>query len=302
MARLSLFASLFLASACALLPPGLPDPVRTDLRVFDPTHPPELVETRFESHGDPMNAIIYVAQGAGPHPTVILLHGFPGNERNLDLAQAFRRAGWNAVFFHYRGAWGSDGVFSFGHVIEDVASVVDTVRSEGFAAAHRIDPSRIVLVGHSMGGFAALVSAADLSAVACVASLAGANLGAFSKAAADPEQQAAIAASLDGWAGPIRGLSGAELVAELGDTPGRFDTIGRAPLLARMPVLLLAGARDEVTPPGIHHEPVVAALRAADAPRFESRVLERSDHSFSADRMALAGILVDWLRTSCEAP
>ena len=45
--------------------------------------------------------------------TVILLHGFPGNERNLDLAQAIRRSGWNAVFFHYRGAWGSGGVFSF---------------------------------------------------------------------------------------------------------------------------------------------------------------------------------------------
>ncbi|MBW2243235.1 MAG: alpha/beta fold hydrolase [Deltaproteobacteria bacterium] len=302
MTRLSVFASLFLVSACAFLPPGSPDPVGNDPRVFDSAHPPELVETRFESHGDRMNAIIYVAQGAGPHPTVILLHGFPGNERNLDLAQAIRRGGWNVVFFHYRGAWGSDGVFSFGHVIEDVASVVAAVRSEEFAAAHRIDASQIALVGHSMGGFAALVSAADLSEVACVASLAGANLGAFAMAAADPEQQAAIAASLDGWAGPIRGMSGAELVAELRETPDRFDTIARAPLLARKPVLLLAGARDEVTPTAVHHDPLVAALSAANAPRFDSRVLERSDHSFSSDRIAVARILVDWLRTGCDVP
>ncbi|MFD3266336.1 hypothetical protein [Phenylobacterium ferrooxidans] len=32
-----------------------------------------------------------------------------GNEKNLDLAQAVRRAGWNAAAFNYRGSWGSPG-------------------------------------------------------------------------------------------------------------------------------------------------------------------------------------------------
>ena len=44
------------------------------------------------------------ANGQGPHPTIVLLHGFPGNEKNLDLAQSLRRAGYNVLFFHYRGA------------------------------------------------------------------------------------------------------------------------------------------------------------------------------------------------------
>jgi uncharacterized protein len=35
---------------------------------------------------------------------VLLAH-----QRNLDLAHAMRRAGWNVVFFHYQGAWGSGG-------------------------------------------------------------------------------------------------------------------------------------------------------------------------------------------------
>ena len=47
--------------------------------------------------------------GAGRRPTVVLLHGLPGNEKNLDLAQAIRRAGWNVVTFNYRGSWGSPG-------------------------------------------------------------------------------------------------------------------------------------------------------------------------------------------------
>jgi predicted alpha/beta-fold hydrolase len=57
------------------------------------------------SHGALMNALVYVAAGAGPHPAVILLHGFPGNERNLDLAQDMRRAGWDVLYFNYRGSW-----------------------------------------------------------------------------------------------------------------------------------------------------------------------------------------------------
>src|SRR4029453_8317257 len=44
-----------------------------------------------------INGFVYLASGDGPHPTVVLLHGLPGNERNLDLAQAMRRAGANVV-------------------------------------------------------------------------------------------------------------------------------------------------------------------------------------------------------------
>jgi hypothetical protein len=35
-----------------------------------------------------MYSVIYIASGAGPHPTVLMLHGFPGNEKNLDLAHS----------------------------------------------------------------------------------------------------------------------------------------------------------------------------------------------------------------------
>jgi hypothetical protein len=46
---------------------------------------------------------MYRANGPGKHPTMLLLHGFPGNERNPDLAQAIRGHGWNVVYFDYRG-------------------------------------------------------------------------------------------------------------------------------------------------------------------------------------------------------
>ena len=71
-----------------------------------PAHNQQLL---IPSHGVGMNALLFEASGKGPHRTVILTHGLPGNERNLDLAQAIRRAGWDVLTFTYRGAWGSPG-------------------------------------------------------------------------------------------------------------------------------------------------------------------------------------------------
>lgn len=58
------------------------------------------------SHGSLLNASVYVAAGSTHHPTAIVLHGFPGNERNLDFVQSIRRTGWNVLYFDYRGSWG----------------------------------------------------------------------------------------------------------------------------------------------------------------------------------------------------
>ncbi|MGW0203473.1 alpha/beta hydrolase family protein, partial [Nonomuraea sp. NPDC003201] len=122
----------------------------------------------FESGGHRLLGVLHLPAGPGPHPIVVLLHGFPGNERNFDLAQALRRAGYAALVFHYRGSWGVGGTWSWHHVLEDAARVVESVRLDP-----RLDPARLAVVGHSMGGFAALMTAAADPAVRAVASVAG---------------------------------------------------------------------------------------------------------------------------------
>src|SRR5918994_3657097 len=109
----------------------------------------------FTSGGETLLGVLHVPAGPGPHPVVVLLHGFPGTERNFDLAQALRRAGYAALVFHYRGSWGVGGCWSWRHVLDDAASVVAAVREVTFSAAHWLDPLRLVVVGHSLGGFAA---------------------------------------------------------------------------------------------------------------------------------------------------
>jgi hypothetical protein len=51
----------------------------------DVAHPASLTVLRIPSHGVEMNGIVYQPSGAGPHPTIVIFHGLPGNEKNLDL-------------------------------------------------------------------------------------------------------------------------------------------------------------------------------------------------------------------------
>src|ERR1044072_3387211 len=74
------------------------------------------------SGGVEINGLAYIPSGAGTHPTVVICHGWPGNEKNLDLAQAVRRVGWTAVTFNYRGSWGRPGECHFAQLPADAAA------------------------------------------------------------------------------------------------------------------------------------------------------------------------------------
>src|SRR4029079_7732638 len=115
-------------------------------------HPAAQVAIAVDSAGVTLNGVAYVPAGSGPHPGALLLHGFPGYERNLDLAQGLRRAGRTAIVVHYRGAWGSGGRFSFANVLEDSLAMLEHARSPAMRDRLRLDPSRVALVGPSMSG------------------------------------------------------------------------------------------------------------------------------------------------------
>src|SRR3954467_10581062 len=110
-------------------------------------YPASTLAIEITSHGSVMNGMVYRPSGAGPFPLVILMHGLPGNEQNMDLAQALRRAGWAVLTFHYRGSWGSQGQFSLDHVIEDAKIAAAHSVEPTIAKSWNIDPARIVVIG-----------------------------------------------------------------------------------------------------------------------------------------------------------
>lgn len=91
---------------------------------------------------------VYTAEGNGPHPVLIFTHGYPGHEKNLDLAQSLRRTGFSSVIFFYRGCWGSEGDFSFEGSFEDTKAVLDFVLND---TQYGFDKNHIFFIGHSLG-------------------------------------------------------------------------------------------------------------------------------------------------------
>ena len=124
----------------------------------DEFYPAAQVELQIKSSGSTRYGFAYTADGKGPHATVVLLHGLPGNERSLDLAQGLRRAGYNVIYFNYRGSWGSKGTFEYKNAIEDASAVVDYISDSLNSKTLRVDPKRIAFVGHSMGAGIALIA------------------------------------------------------------------------------------------------------------------------------------------------
>lgn len=107
---------------------------------------------------------------AGPHPTVVLCHGFCGIQPILlpAFAEAFTRAGFATVTFDYRGFGDSDG--ERGRLvpamqIEDILSVVAWVGEQP-----ALDAGRIGVWGTSFGGCHVFAAAAQDARIKCVVS------------------------------------------------------------------------------------------------------------------------------------
>lgn len=283
-----LIASGILIAAFASVALGEPTPAK------DP-FPAAMDTFQIPSHGVGLNALIYIAEGLGPHPVVVLLHGFPGNEKNLDLAQDIRRAGWNVLYFNYRGSWGTLGNFSFGNSIEDVASAVAYLKQPDNVKRLRLDPKRIVLIGHSMGGFMAveggggdasimgigLISAADMSRRVPV-SLSKADEPAFIS-----KYSAGLAAQ--GMA-PLAGCTPEGLVRELIDNAARWRFSANVDALRTRPILVLT-SDDGLASMG---DAFIAELTRAGNAHVTTAHFA-TDHSYSDKRLELSAAVRKWL-------
>ena len=152
--------------------------VLSDLK-WDITSPARSTELFIPSGNSQIAGLIYSANGLQKHPTLLLLHGYPGNERNLDIAQIVRSHGWNVIYFDYRGSWGSQGKFSFKNSVEDVVNVVAFCNK--YQDSLKIDTSNIVLFGHSMGGWVVLKALQELPTIKKGFALSTWNIGDYYK-------------------------------------------------------------------------------------------------------------------------
>ncbi|WP_223799242.1 alpha/beta fold hydrolase [Sphingomonas nostoxanthinifaciens] len=291
LAAWALLSATAIAAPPEMLPPNM-DAVTSDTAV-DTAHPAAMVAFRLPSHGALLNAVLYTPSGGEAHATLLLLHGLPGNEQNLDLAQAARRAGWNVLTFHYRGSWGSPGVFSFANCAEDAAAALAWLRDPANVQKYHLKADRIVVAGHSMGGaMAARVAAADKD-VAGVLLIDPFDLAGTGRGFADPaKRQAFDAGELHDDMPPLAGTSEDTLLDEIARADPAFDLAANARALADRPLMVIGAER------GIAAQGIAAAdaARAAGAPWVTSLTMP-TDHSFSDHRIALETEVLKWLWT-----
>ncbi|MFQ3323936.1 MAG: pimeloyl-ACP methyl ester carboxylesterase [Pseudomonadales bacterium] len=257
-----------------------------------------ITELTIESHGSRIPGLAYLAAGSGPHPTVLLLHGYPGNEKNLDVAQALRRNGWNVVFFHYRGAWGSEGEFSFRNSEQDVHAVLNYMRDPANAKTLRIDPERISIVGHSMGGHMAIAGILDNQNVRCAIAYDGANMGAKGKGLFNVPEAAAMWSNYSDTLFMLQGWSGAKAMQEINEYGRELDLVTRANQINGRPVLLIAADTD-VIPIDLHITPLLDALAMTDDSNTHYLLID-DDHSFSSSRLELIEATEGFLNQRCR--
>ena len=249
------------------------------------------------SHGALLNAFVYVAAGAGPHPAVVLLHGFPGNERNLDLAQDIRRAGWDVLYFNYRGSWGSPGDFSFANSIEDTAAAVAYLRQPEVAKKLRLDPTRIVLIGHSMGGFMAVQGTAADPSIMAVGLISAADMAGRVPAQLPKDREPIVIKTMgaglahEGMA-PLAGCTPEGLAKELVDDAAQWRFLAKADALKTRPALVISsddGLADA-------DNALASAMQSAGDKQVVTAHLA-TDHSYSDKRIELSAAVLQWLST-----
>lgn len=272
-------------------------PLTTD-PVPDAMFPPSVEELTIEIGGQRLSGLLYLANGFGPHPTVVLLHGLPGNEKNLDIAQAVRRAGFNVMFFHYRGAWGSEGDYALTQLPADVAAAVSFLRDH--ATRYRIDTRKLSLLGHSMGGFASLAAGSRDRGLVCVGALSPANLGLMAEGIRVGEPSAMQFLDYADGLFMLRNFDGKSMRKDLlSASVLSLDTRYFGAGLRGKSVLLIVGRDDVVTPPVSMFNPTVAAY--ARDPGIDLRYFTiTGDHAFSWSRIQLTEMILDWLQTDCR--
>ena len=240
---------------------------------------PDLQGAVLEGRRGRILVTILRAGGEGKHPTILLAHGIPGVEKNLDLAQGLRRVGFHVVTFHYSGSWNSAGDYSIEHCLEDAETVFQYILQDetmGF------DKEKLYIVGHSMGCFITAHTAARHQELKAAVTIAPCDVGEGMMSEKGRGQMKAIFESAVPW---LSGTTVEDLYEETERNKEKYRLSALAEKLKETPVYVLNGRLDDECSADVHVVPWVEAVRNAGGDIIREEYV--TDHSFSDMRYDL---------------
>lgn len=225
------------------------------------------------------------SQDTSPAPAVVLMHGWGGNASTLlPAAQALYRAGYAVLLPESRnhGRSDRDSHSSLPCFAQDLDSALDWLKAQP-----GVDTTRLVALGHSVGGAAALLSASrrdDLCAVVSVAAF------------AHPERimrRWLSSRRIPYW--PVGWLINRYVERVIG---ARFASIAPVASLRQIacPVMLVHGRQDTTVP----LEDARLILHSCGQTDAILLVLEGSHEAFADMELAM-GHLCDFLARACKS-
>jgi len=266
------------------------------------------VDITVDRNGVLLKGKFYVAAGESIFPTVILLHGFPGNETDvLGIGDKLSQAGINALTFHYAGSYQSQGATSLENNQKDIDAAFDFIRKPDNIRKFKIDTTRIYLGGWCHGGGMALAYAACHPEVTTVFSIAGNDLGEFMRTyAGNPEFQKMVDQMFEEMiASPaaVRFDKGG-LPKEMAETGIEkmnpiFDLKKNAPQLAKKDILLIGGWNDVQTTVDQFLLPLYRALQKEKAQKVQIAAFQ-DGHYFKNTKDDVGRMVVEWIKKAPE--
>ena len=215
---------------------------------------------------------LWLPDGEGPHPLVVLIHGgcWTKSIAKLDLmnpaAETLRLKGLAVWNIEYRGVDEAGG--GYPGTFQDVAAALDRVG--GFAEEAKLNLDHVVVAGHSAGGHLALWAAGRRKIGSGVlASRRGLPIESVVAIGAIPNLQTDTETACG--AAPVEKMLGP---ARLG---GRYaDTSPAQMLPLHVRQLVFVGAQDRTVPPAVSEAYVTKAKSTGD--RVEYRLLPDAAH------------------------
>ena len=220
--------------------------------------------THFDLPGGRIEARVNLPKG---RPTILLCHGYPGTNLNVDTAVALHEIGFGTVVWRYRGVEDQPGTYGFRQNEKDIIDLAGVLREAGLA------PFGLGILGFSMGGFfasRALVSRPDLAD--------------FLVLMAPMTTLQGLPFDIEGFFRDGGGLIGGDAEARVKEAMSYREGEEPVALAAhiRAPTLVIHGSRDEIVPPD-HSERFAGVLRAPS-----DLVTLPTDHSFAGQHGAVA--------------
>lgn len=240
-------------------------------------------DVSFESEGYRLLGRLYRPNTSGRFPAVVICLGFPGDNKNMDLAEELALNGIVCLIFYYRGAWGSGGDFGLKALDPSARDAVEFLVSQSC-----VDPGRVGLIGYSMGALPAVKRLSldrRLKVGVLISPIADVSAWAVKEVA-----EAIIPIWIQRSEGKLKGLDAEHLISEL---PSVVEELNPVEVIRETstPIMIVAGSEDTLTPHELCREVYEAAIGQKDF-----FLVDGADHEYSAHRVLLIRRVLEWLK------